>query len=113
MVGHVNAFLNIVRQTLPKLVEAFESIRSFVSTSFEKAPVCDLYTRIGTTSFAQDVLSLKPNALAVIRANGLGWSDLGEPGRVLSIRERKSVQSEGRPIQSFAGSEKAWRRAGA
>jgi mannose-1-phosphate guanylyltransferase len=93
MVGHVDAFLNLIRSAVPALVEAFESIWS-VSASGQSAALRDLYTTIGTTNFSQDILSLKPNALAMIRANGLGWSDLGEPSRVLSVRERKSVQSE-------------------
>jgi mannose-1-phosphate guanylyltransferase len=93
MVGHVDAFLNLIRSAVPALVGAFESIWS-VSASAQTTALRDLYTCIGTTNFSQDVLSLKPNALAVIRANGLGWSDLGEPSRVLSIRQRKSVQSE-------------------
>jgi hypothetical protein len=85
--------LNLIRSAVPALVGAFESIWS-VSASAQTTALRDLYTCIGTTNFSQDVLSLKPNALAVIRANGLGWSDLGEPSRVLSIRQRKSVQSE-------------------
>jgi mannose-1-phosphate guanylyltransferase len=94
MVGHVDAFLALIRSAVPDLVEVFESILS-LPASAQSAALRDIYNRIGTTNFSQDVLSLKPNALAVIRANGLGWSDLGEPSRVLSIRERNGAQSEG------------------
>ena len=54
----------------------------------------DLYLGIRASSFSQDVLSVQPNGLAVLRATGLGWSDLGEPGRVLSVLERKGVQTD-------------------
>jgi hypothetical protein len=30
----------------------------------------------------------------VLRADGLEWSDLGEPGRVLSVVARKGIQKE-------------------
>ena len=93
MVGYVHAFLNLIRRALPGLVELFESIRSSLFTAAERTALCELYSGIGATSFSQDVLSAQPNALAVLRATGLGWSDLGEPSRVRSVLERKSVQT--------------------
>ena len=94
MVGCVHAFLNLVRHALPGLLGAFEAIRRSLFTAYERAAVSDLYSGIRSTSFSQHVLSGQPNSLAVLRATGLGWSDLGEPGRVLSVLERKGVQTE-------------------
>lgn len=94
MVGRVYAFLQLIRRALPSLVEAFESIRPSFSKASERAALCDLYTSIRATNFSQDVLSLYPRNLAVLRGTGLGWSDLGEPSRVLSVLERKGVQPE-------------------
>ncbi len=93
MVGCVHAFLNLIRCALPGLVERFESIRSSLFTATERTAACELYSGIGETSFSQDVLSGQPNPIAALRATGLGWSDLGEPGRVRSVLERKSVQT--------------------
>ena len=93
MVGCVHAFLDLIRRTLPGLVELFESTRSSLFTAAERTSLGELYSGIGATSFSQDVLSVQPNALAVLRATGLGWSDLGEPSRVRSVLERKSVQT--------------------
>ena len=98
MVGHVHAFLNLIRRALPGLVELFESIRSSLFTAAERTALCELYSGIRATSFSQDVLSGQPNELAVLRATGLGWSDLGEPGRVHSVLERKGVQRSGSRI---------------
>ena len=94
MVGHVHAFLMLLGNALPGLVEAFESIRSSFFTEREKAALCEVYFRIRSTNFSQDVLSGQPNGLAVLRATGLGWSDLGEPGRVHSVMERKRVRRQ-------------------
>jgi mannose-1-phosphate guanylyltransferase len=96
MVGHLRAFLNLIRHALPGLVEAFESIRSSLFTTSERTALRDLYCRIRATSFSQDVLSVQPNGLAVLRATGLGWSDLGEPSRVRCVLERKGVRTESR-----------------
>jgi mannose-1-phosphate guanylyltransferase len=94
MVGHVHTFLNLIRHALPRLVEAFESIRPSLFTASARTALCELYSGIRASSFSQDVLSVQPNNLAVLRATGLGWSDLGEPSRVRSVLERKGVRTE-------------------
>jgi hypothetical protein len=38
----------------------------------------------------------------VLCATGLGWSDLGEPGRVLSLLERGGVETEWGFVSSSA-----------
>ena len=41
---------------------------------------------------SQAVLATMPGALAVIPADDLGWSDLGDPVRVLSPAHRKRIE---------------------
>jgi mannose-1-phosphate guanylyltransferase len=94
MIGHVNAFLDLVRHALPDLVESFESIRQSFFTTAEQAAVRDLYSAIPAASFSEDALSVRPGHLAVLPATGLGWSDLGNPSRVLSVIENTGVQTE-------------------
>jgi mannose-1-phosphate guanylyltransferase len=94
IVGRVGAFRSLIRLTLSDLLESFESIRSSLLTAFESTAARDLYFGLHATSFSQDVLEARPTALAVLRGSGLGWSDLGEPRRVLSVRERPGVQAE-------------------
>jgi len=94
MVGYVHAFLNLIGYALPGLLKAFEAIRRCLFTAHEKAAMRDLYAGIPSTNFSQDVLSIQAKRLAVLPATGLGWSDLGEPGRVLTLLERKGVQTE-------------------
>jgi len=94
MVGYVHTFLNLISHALPGLLNAFEVIRTSLFTAHEGAALRDLYSGIRSANFSQDVLSIQTNGLAVLRATGLGWSDLGEPGRVLSVIERKCVQTD-------------------
>jgi mannose-1-phosphate guanylyltransferase len=72
MVGHVQAFRNLIRHALPGLVETFCSIRSSSLRAHEEGQLCELYSDIRPTNFSQDVLSVQPNDLAVLRATGLG-----------------------------------------
>jgi mannose-1-phosphate guanylyltransferase len=94
MVGHVHAFLNLIRHALPSLVQSFESIRSSFFSEHERTALCDLYSGIRSTNFSGDVLSVLPDRLAVLCATGLGWSDLGEPSRVHSVLERKGARTQ-------------------
>jgi len=93
MVGRVRAFLNLIRDATPALFRSFHAVLSSLC-GFNRALLDHLYSRIPTVNFSQEVLSARPNALAVVRADGLEWSDLGEPGRVLSILARKGIAKE-------------------
>jgi len=94
MVGRVGSFLNLIRRTQPELYEAFTAIDAYFSTPAERRALSGLYAGIPTSGFSDVVLSACADSLAVLRCSGLGWSDLGEPVRVLSVLKRKSPRSE-------------------
>jgi mannose-1-phosphate guanylyltransferase len=83
MVGRVSAFLAMIRRSLPKLLRSFESM--------EGRGIREIYARIPATNFSDEVLSKRPSDLAVLPARGLGWSDLGEPQRVLSALSTQNL----------------------
>ena len=93
MVGRVGAFLNLIRCATPALFRSFRAVISGLR-GLNRAFLDHLYSRIPTVNFSQEVLSARPTALAVVRADGLEWSDLGEPGRVLSTIARKGIAKE-------------------
>jgi mannose-1-phosphate guanylyltransferase len=76
MVGRVSAFLAMIRRTLPQLLTSLAGM--------ESSTLCEIYAQIPAANFSSEVLSARPSDLTVIPASGLGWSDLGEPQRVLS-----------------------------
>lgn len=84
MVGHVQAFLNLIRYTLPVLSVGNRDI----------GPSLLRIARL--TNFSLDVLSARTGNLAVLCGTGLGWNDLGEPNRVLSVLERKGCHMQWR-----------------
>jgi len=96
MVGHVQTFVDVVKQALPCMSEAFEGTRRSLFTAREGAAFSELYCEIRNTGLSQHVLSVQPDRLAVLHAAGLGWSDLGEPDRVRSVLEGMVVRTERR-----------------
>jgi hypothetical protein len=85
MVGAVSAFIGIIQCTLPKLLACFESMWATTSPGMEDRALDGLYLGLPRANFSDEVLSARPSNLAVMRARGLGWTDLGEPERVFSM----------------------------
>jgi mannose-1-phosphate guanylyltransferase len=101
MVGHVQAFLDLIRHTLPVLFERFESVRTVLFSADEKNAIEGLYSVLRPSNFSHDVLSARTDNLAVLCGAGLGWSDLGEPNRVLSfLREQVSTRNHVQQLKS-------------
>jgi mannose-1-phosphate guanylyltransferase len=94
MVGRVGSFLKLIARSLPNLCESFESIRSTFYTPLEAPALLELYSGIRSSSFSVDVLAERPKGLAVLSGGDLGWSDLGEPERVLSVLQRKGATAD-------------------
>ena len=80
MVGRVRAFLRIIRLALPELIAAFKAPRG--------GRIADIYAHTPAWNFSADVLSVRPQDLSVLPVYGLGWTDLGEPQRVLATSPR-------------------------
>ena len=60
----------------------------------ERKAVSELYSRIPETNFSNQVLAARPQDLSVMRVGDVGWSDLGDPARVLSTLSRIGLQTE-------------------
>ena len=90
MVGRVDALLKMSRAALPEMFAAFTAVR----TRFETAALAEVYSRIDDSNFSHQVLAVRPQDLMVVRVGDVGWSDLGEPKRVLSTLARIGVESE-------------------
>jgi mannose-1-phosphate guanylyltransferase len=104
MVGRVSAFLNMIRRSVPNLIASFESMWAAVQPGMEQAALYELFSSVPDSNFSYEVLSVCPSDLAVFPVEGLGWTDLGEPERVLSALKLKLG-----PIRSESTSQRAAR----
>lgn len=94
MVAHVDAFLRMARSALPELCDAFSVAVPAFGTPAEATKLGEVYSCIPATNFSQEVLAMRPNDLAVLRVDEVGWSDLGEPSRVLRTLAQWGSQSQ-------------------
>jgi len=94
MVGCVDALLKMTRAAMPEMHAAFAAITPAFETANENKALAELYSHIDDSNFSHQVLAARPGDLMVMRVGDVGWSDLGEPNRVLSALARTGVQSE-------------------
>lgn len=90
MVGCVDSLLRMTQAAVPALYADFAAL----APKFETAALAELYSRIGEINFSQEVLAQRPQDLAVMRVGDVGWSDLGEPARVLATLAHMGIQSQ-------------------
>ena len=95
-IGAIGAFVKMIREALPNLLARFESMWATTSPGMEDEALLALYLSVPVANFSDEVLSARPSALAVLRASGLGWSDLGEPERVLSLLNLEAAPGNGK-----------------
>lgn len=94
MVGRVDAFLSMTKQALPDLYRLFEAVVPVFGTPDEEPNLEMLYRLITDTNFSHEVLSVRPEDLTVMRVGKVGWSDLGEPSRVLAAMSRMGLAAQ-------------------
>jgi len=94
MIGKVNAFLDMIRHALPDLLSYFEALVPVIGTPDEFPNVQFLYSWLREINFSSEILALRPQDLRVIKVDGVGWSDLGDPSRVLATLSRLGVERE-------------------
>ena len=85
MVGWADTFLHLIALASPSLLVPFMALRPSIGTRQEQRAVERLYRRLPPcTDFSQTVLAATTARLGVMRVKGVGWSDWGNPQRVLA-----------------------------
>jgi hypothetical protein len=98
MVGRVSTLLALVRLTAPDLYRSFAEIGPALGTVGEFAALARLYCSVPSVDFSRQVLTARPDRLAVLPVRGVHWNDLGDPERVLATRRRTQVMPMREPI---------------
>ncbi len=88
MVGRVATLLALVKLTVPALFEAFARVRRTLGTLGETEAIERLYCGLPSVDFSRQVLSARPDHLAVLPVPDVYWNDLGDAHRVLATRQR-------------------------
>lgn len=98
MVGRVSTLLALIRLTAPDLYRSFAEIGPARGTVGEFAALERLYCGLPAVDFSRQVLTSRPDRLAVLPVRGVHWNDLGDPERVLATRRRIQATAMREPI---------------
>jgi mannose-1-phosphate guanylyltransferase len=93
MVGYAHAFVDMIQHTFPALYKAFEPILSFPGPEMEARLMQRVYDRIPTADFSKQVLSVSTERLAVASFGDIGWSDLGDPRRLMTTLFESGIEN--------------------
>jgi mannose-1-phosphate guanylyltransferase len=93
IIGQLSTLLGLFLIALPDLYRTFKKIRAVVGTTFEASTIDRLYDDLHSTGFSEYVLATeRPVNLAVLPVQGVNWSDLGEPRRVMEAVMRSGIR---------------------
>jgi mannose-1-phosphate guanylyltransferase len=84
LIGHVGAFEELLLNAPPEIGESFSALTR-VADADESRAVRGWYDAVPLSDFSRDVLTRQPERLGVIQLFGAGWTDLGQPSRVLDV----------------------------
>ncbi|MCU1337753.1 MAG: putative Nucleotidyl transferase [Bryobacterales bacterium] len=90
MVGHVRAFLEMVNAALAHVLDHFRTNQLW--TGSEVHIQDSFYDRIPSVDFSREVLSVQTPRLVALQMRRTGWSDLGNPERVMAVLEAAGLE---------------------
>jgi mannose-1-phosphate guanylyltransferase len=93
IVGRLSTLLGLFIIAMPQLYSDFSKIRPTLGTCFEGQAVRRLYECVPATDFSRQILEAAVN-LAVLPLFGTGWTDLGEPDRVIKTIVSLRIQQK-------------------
>jgi mannose-1-phosphate guanylyltransferase len=101
MAGRVQAYLALADSFVPQVVGPLRAVAPSLETPGEAQALAAAYARIPPTNLSRAVLSKCPDALMVLAARYVGWSDWGDPDRVVCTLQRYNRQPDWLP--AYAG----------
>ena len=94
MAGKVSTFLSTISISLPGLYHDFMGACDMYGTHLESDAIEYIYGKLTPLNFSQRVLEESTDKLMVLAVKDIEWSDLGDPGRVLSTLENIGIRAD-------------------
>jgi mannose-1-phosphate guanylyltransferase len=94
MIGRAQAFLDLIRAGATDICQAFESLLVLPESVAANDRLAAIYQCVETADFSKLVLSGAPEQLGVWCLGDVGWSDLGDPRRVMTVLHETGIQHD-------------------
>ena len=80
---------------LESMYRAFEPILTLPNPEMEAEMMQSVYEKLPIADYSRKVLSVSAEMLAVARLGDVGWSDLGDPRRLMATRLNAASRTRG------------------
>jgi mannose-1-phosphate guanylyltransferase len=98
VVADAVVLLSLIAAAVPELYLAMTRFRSFFGLGTDDDVLGNVYRDLPVVDFSGSVLAAFPTELSVLPVVGVGWSDLGDPKRLLAVISSRGQRiSVGRP----------------
>jgi mannose-1-phosphate guanylyltransferase len=94
MVGRARAYLDMIQSCRPEFYQAWELLLAGRKPITDAKVLKTIYDRLPAVDFSKAVLAAAPEKLGVLNLGNAGWSDLGEPQRVLRMWSETGIENE-------------------
>lgn len=94
MVGRASAFLGMIQQSALDIYRKFESILAVPGEELETEMMQGLYKDLPIADFSRIVLSASTERLCVASLGDIGWSDLGDPRRLVTTLFETGIENQ-------------------
>jgi len=93
MIGSAVAFLAMIQRSCPTIFEAFESALLRSDAEMEEELMKHMYDHLSPIDFSKQVLCASTAELSVATCGDAGWSDLGDPRRLVTALSEAGIDS--------------------
>jgi hypothetical protein len=91
LVASLPTLFDMIIKSLPNVYAGFVEARSKPNARLDEAGLTNLYEKLPSIDLSGKVLASGAKRLGVLPLNGVGWSDLDEPGRAFALGERMGL----------------------
>jgi mannose-1-phosphate guanylyltransferase len=92
--GSAQALLHLYRKSLPKLYDQMISMKQLLISPGGIEKLNGQFTGLPSYGFSRTILEPNAKHLRVIRAEGVAWSDWGNPNRVASELSNMAIETQ-------------------
>jgi hypothetical protein len=94
MIGRAKAFLDLIHAGAADIYQAFERLLALPESVSASDRLNAIYQCVATADFSKLVLSGAPDRLGVWCLGDAGWSDLGDPRRVMTVLDETGITND-------------------
>jgi mannose-1-phosphate guanylyltransferase len=93
MIGRASAFMEMIQRTVPNIYRVFEPALRLPALDREAEVMKAVYETLPIADFSRQVLAVSTERLGVVNLGVIGWSDLGDPRRLITTLFRHGIKN--------------------